>query len=1018
MSVAPVIPDHTLLRPIGRGAYGEVWLARNVMGMLRAVKVVERRLFDSDRPYEREFAGLQRYEPVSRSADGLVHVLHVGRNQAEGYFYCVMELADDAGQVFSGSVISKSVESSQHPATGSLITDYSPRTLRSDLKRLNSLPVADCLRVALDVVGGLARLHERGLVHRDVKPANIIYVDGRAKLADIGLVSRESAGRTFVGTEGYIPPEGPGSVAADIYALGMVLYEAVTGFAPEKFPKVPPEWFAEEAGPEALEFHEVVLKACDGAKERRYQSAEEMHADLAFLQSGQSVRQLRALAERVRRWRRLGWAAAICLPLAVSTALAANWRAKVAAESQAKEARLLEQARRSLARAEDAEQESRNQLRAALSEQARALVLSREAGHRTRTLEALRRAAASNNVAELRGVAFAALALPDLRLERQVQFDPLFTLALPDPAFARIAVATGDSPVNIRSLSNLAVLKTLPASTNREVHVARWSADGRFLAVCRNLDDTRSVWEMWHVDEARRIALSAPDAAYSSATFHPRHARLLIGHGKGRVVEWGLESGVEVRQFRFPDTPHALAWSADGERLAVCHREKSQWVVAVHDAVTLHRIQSFECPEPVETLAWHPGGRWLSTCASSVSAWARGVRIFEIETGTVIKLGEHRIKTAQCEFTPDGGYFVSSGWDRETIFWDLGTMRRAFSLAGTGYHHCWSANGRHFTVPSPDGSVAFYTFDPPEPRRLAATSSDALHGGQFSPDGRWLAACDDWHLCLWQLDSKCPAARVPVASRTSAFFSPDSRELFAVERRPTGQGRLRRWRLEPATNGPSPPSVLPLPAEAPKELTRAAALGHDIVMTVADGVRRVALTNAATGDGETVRIPAGQGHFSPDGRWMAVVYDFSTALRVYRMPTFAEAALLQTSNFVMSVSFSPDGDEMLVIHRSGMDWFDTATWRRTRSRPGTPVAGSHAFYTPDGSGIWAVTNFRNGTLLDRRTLEPVLPLPKGFLPLALSPDGRHLAVSVEGRNVELWSMEDLRRQLAELGLNW
>ena len=92
----PSIPDHTLRRIIGRGAYGEVWLARNVMGAPRAVKIVWRRQFESDRPYEREFDGIQRYEPVSRSEDGLVHVLHVGRNDAEGYFYYVMELADSA----------------------------------------------------------------------------------------------------------------------------------------------------------------------------------------------------------------------------------------------------------------------------------------------------------------------------------------------------------------------------------------------------------------------------------------------------------------------------------------------------------------------------------------------------------------------------------------------------------------------------------------------------------------------------------------------------------------------------------------------------------------------------------------------------------------------------------------------------------------------------------------------------------------------------------------------------------
>jgi hypothetical protein len=96
VNASPSIPDHTLLQPIGRGSYGEVWLARNVMGSARAVKIVWRRQFESERPYEREFAGIQRFEPVSRSADGLVHVLHIGRNDADGYFYYVMELADSA----------------------------------------------------------------------------------------------------------------------------------------------------------------------------------------------------------------------------------------------------------------------------------------------------------------------------------------------------------------------------------------------------------------------------------------------------------------------------------------------------------------------------------------------------------------------------------------------------------------------------------------------------------------------------------------------------------------------------------------------------------------------------------------------------------------------------------------------------------------------------------------------------------------------------------------------------------
>jgi serine/threonine protein kinase len=263
----PVIPDHEMLRVIGRGAYGEIWLARTVTGAFHAVKVVYRSTFESERAFLREFEGMSAFEPISRAHAGFINILHVGRTA--GYLYYTMELADDH---LAGRRID--------------IVTYEPRTLKTDLARHKRLSADESIRLGLSLTKALEALHARGLTHRDIKPSNIIFTEGVPKLADIGLVAA-SGQQSFVGTEGYVPPEGPGAPRADIYSLGKLLYETCTGKDRLDFPEIDSQLSTRPDRERLLQLNDVLMKACANDLKKRYASAAEMHRDLAALERGE-----------------------------------------------------------------------------------------------------------------------------------------------------------------------------------------------------------------------------------------------------------------------------------------------------------------------------------------------------------------------------------------------------------------------------------------------------------------------------------------------------------------------------------------------------------------------------------------------------------------------------------------------------------------------------------------------------------------------------------------------------------
>ncbi|MGI9176902.1 MAG: protein kinase domain-containing protein [Pirellulales bacterium] len=242
----PPIPDIDLVRRIGRGGFGEVWLGVNrATGGLKAVKIVPlARGGRTTDPAGREIGSLVQLESqrIARHPN-LIDIWHVGRTA--DVLFALMDLADDV---------------SGRPATND--PAYRPATLALRLEQ-GPLAADDCIRCARQLAAGLAHLHAGGMVHRDVKPLNCLFVGRDLKLADFGLLTAASAQLSRLGTIHYMPPDGRMDLRADVYAAGLVIYEMLTGLPAEAFPRLGDRAREIAADPRLAHLNRVALLAAN-----------------------------------------------------------------------------------------------------------------------------------------------------------------------------------------------------------------------------------------------------------------------------------------------------------------------------------------------------------------------------------------------------------------------------------------------------------------------------------------------------------------------------------------------------------------------------------------------------------------------------------------------------------------------------------------------------------------------------------------------------------------------------------
>lgn len=413
--------------------------------------------------------------------------------------------------------------------------DYIEEGDLAALLRRNPIGHREAAVLVQKVAGALAYAHGQGVIHRDIKPSNILMDGDEPKLADFGLAAELEAGgdltrfTSVIGTPHYLAPEAlsGGSaalgVASDIYALGVVLFQLLTGRTPFAGAS-PAELPALVAGMEApaprllapavpRDLETICLKCLERDPDRRYSSAAALAGDLQRFLRGEPIvaRPVSGFGRFLRWCRRRPALAAVWLllvTLAAGSTIAAGWIARARAQAEA-----------ALVKARTAEAATREQIREARLAEARAVLLTNIPGRRDQALAALAEAARIRPGPDLRDEAASALILPDVRrVEAWSRSDPRPTGSTSDPHGTVVAVEAGNAmgsardPAELHRWGHDEVMQRLDVPGTRSVGPVIFSRDGH-LVMARFLDGTLRVWRVGEPKPILKLSRPLPSPA-------------------------------------------------------------------------------------------------------------------------------------------------------------------------------------------------------------------------------------------------------------------------------------------------------------------------------------------------------------------------------------------------------------------------------------------------------------------------------------------------------------------------
>ncbi|HKI37164.1 MAG TPA: protein kinase [Gemmataceae bacterium] len=876
-------------------------------------------------------------------------------------------------------------------------------------------------RVGLQVADALAYAHRQGVVHRDVKPSNLLLdAQGTVWVTDFGLAKAEGAddlthSGDIVGTLRFMAPErfdGRSLPQSDVYSLGLTLYELLTlrpafddtnkGRLIDKVlhePPAPPRRLDPRV-PRDLET--VVLKCLAKDPTERYPTADALAEDLRRFLADRPVRARRASsAERLWRWARRNPAVASLLGcvalLLVTVAIVSTFSAA--------------QMNASLVKTKEAEREARLREAEALVGQAHGIRYSHRVGQRFETLAALQKAVAIGRELgqppewfdRLRNEAIACLALPDWRPLREWDGIPPGThnwdcddrhrLYAWDDLHGHITVRRVDTDEEIAPLDGF------PGDNWLSV-----SPDGLFL-LCGE-GPQRRVWDLASSPPA--LIVERKSGSYGHA-FHPDGRHMALAGTEGAILLYDLTSPHQPPQLldKLGDGPATqMTFDPLGNKLAVAPANGR--VVHVLDSRSGKALATPWRPKaPLLSLAWHPASQFLAAACGDhrIHVWdpARGQEVAVLEGW---RSGGIRIA-----FTPEGEFVVSNGWEGKLRFWHWRTGQQVLS-------HPAGSNLRF----SPDGRLIIQEGNRlklievavgREYRTLVQQSSPGKDldywGGAVHPDGRLLAGAMSDGARLWDLETGDEVARIGPNAVWGVAFTFEA--LLT-----NGPDGLFLWPIRHDVKTGTPGQIGP-----PRLLNGGTATGISCSsdgQLIAQPISNGALVLHRDHTERSIWLGPQQdvrgAWISPDGRLVAT-FTHRGGVKIWETE---HRQLVKGLSWAGPPAFSPDGKRLAVSAAEGGRILTVGTWEEGPAIPSGVMA-----FSPDGN-LLAVDAGQGVILL----LDPATGHEKARLEdphqdvanwLGFTPDGTRLvAVSDDGKAIHVWDLKRIRAELARLGLDW